>query len=357
MMKYNYSAGPARIAPSVIAKANESIINYEDSGMSILEISHRSNEYKKIMEQLKTNLTSLLNIPDDYFILLLQGGATYQNAFLPHNYGLANKIGCLITGEWSKKTFEDFKLIKDTEKITLEDSKIEQFLSEDNSEYFKDTEYLHVTSNGTINGIQIRDFKKINHPSLIVDMSSDLGSYKFDWQNVKYIYAGAQKNMGIPGVTICIGDKAHLHDVKNPAYLNLKKLSENDSVLNTPSTFSVYILHLVCQWMVNSGGLDFFEQQSIRHSNLLYDQLEGYSEKLILPVSKFARSRSNVVFNFLDGNLEKDFLTEANKENIVGIEGHRSVGGIRISLYNSVDSEMVDYISVFISKFFKKYEN
>ena len=354
MMKYNYSAGPARIAPSVITKANESIIHYEDSGMSILEISHRSNEYKKIMEQLKTNLTSLLNIPDDYFILLLQGGATYQNTFLPHNYGVDNKIDCLITGEWSKKTFEDFVLIKDTEKITLEDSKIEKFLTEDNSEYFKDTDYLHLTSNETINGIQIRDFNKINHPSLIVDMSSDLGSYKFDWENLKYIYAGAQKNMGIPGITICIGDEAHLPDVKNPSYLNLKKLSENDSVLNTPSTFSVYILHLVCQWMIDSGGLDFFEQQSIKHSNLLYEQLESYSEKLILPVSKFARSRSNIVFNFVDNNLEKEFLSQAGKQNIVGIKGHRSVGGIRISLYNSVDSEMVDYISEFISKFFKK---
>ena len=354
MMKYNYSAGPARIAPSVITKANESIIHYEDSGMSILEISHRSNEYKKIMEELKINLTSLLNIPDDYFILLLQGGATYQNTFLPHNYGVDNKINCLITGEWSKKTFEDFVLIKDTEKITLEDSKIEIFLTEDNSEYFKDTDYLHLTSNETINGIQIRDFNKINHPSLIVDMSSDLGSYKFDWENLKYIYAGAQKNMGIPGITICIGDEAHLPDVKNPSYLNLKKLSENDSVLNTPSTFSVYILHLVCQWMIDSGGLDFFEQQSIKHSNLLYEQLESYSEKLILPVSKFARSRSNIVFNFVDNNLEKEFLSEAGKQYIVGIKGHRSVGGIRISLYNSVDSEMVDYISEFISKFFKK---
>ena len=354
MMKYNYSAGPAKIASSVITKANESIIHYEDSGMSILEISHRSNEYKKIMEELKINLTSLLNIPDDYFILLLQGGATYQNTFLPHNYGVDNKIDCLITGEWSKKTFEDFVLIKDTEKITLEDSKIEKFLTEDNSEYFKDTDYLHLTSNETINGIQIRDFNKINHPSLIVDMSSDLGSYKFDWENLKYIYAGAQKNMGIPGITICIGDEAHLPDVKNPSYLNLKKLSENDSVLNTPSTFSVYILHLVCQWMIDSGGLDFFEQQSIKHSNLLYEQLESYSEKLILPVSKFARSRSNIVFNFVDNNLEKEFLSEAGKQNIVGIKGHRSVGGIRISLYNSVDSEMVDYISEFISKFFKK---
>ncbi len=354
MNKYNFSAGPARLHPSVIKKANDSIINYQDSGMSILEISHRSKEYKEIMEKLKVNLTDLLNIPDDYFILLLQGGATYQNTFIPYNYGLDNKIGCLITGEWSKKTFKDFRLVKDTEMINLEDSKIEKFLYEDNSEYFKDTEYLHITSNETINGIQIRDFKKINHPSLIIDMSSDLGSYKFDWDNLKYIYAGAQKNMGIPGVTICIGDESELTDLNNPSYLNLNKLSENDSVLNTPSTFSVYILYLVCEWMIKSGGLDYFEKQSKKHSELLYEQLETYSENILLPISKFARSRSNIVFNFIDSALEEEFLSEAEKNNIVGIQGHRSVGGIRISLYNAVDSEMVKYLSDFISRFFDK---
>jgi len=354
MNKYNFSAGPAKLHPSVIEKAKDSIINFEESGMSILEISHRSKEYKEIMEKLKANLTDLLNIPDNYFILLLQGGATYQNSFLPYNYGIKNNIGCLVTGEWSKKTYEDFRLVKETEMINIDDTKIEEFLSQDSSEDFNNIDYLHVTSNETINGIQIRDFKNINHPSLIVDMSSDIGSYKFDWDNLTYIYGGAQKNMGIPGVTICIGDENHLPSTENPSYLNLRKLSENDSVLNTPSTFSVYILHLVCEWMIRSGGLDYFETQSKKHSSLLYDQLETYSDKILLPVSKFARSRSNIVFNFIDSSLEEEFLTESEKNNIIGIKGHRSVGGIRISLYNAVDTEMVNYISEFISKFFEK---
>ncbi len=353
MKKYNFSAGPARLNPSVVEKAKDSIIDYEESGMSILEISHRSKQYKKIMEKLKINLIELLNIPDNYFILLLQGGATYQNSFLPRNYGHQKNIGCLVTGEWSKKTYEDFALARDTEMIEIDDSKIEELLTKENNSYFKDLDYLHITSNETINGIQIRDFQNIKHSSLIVDMSSDLGSYKFDWDNLTYIYAGAQKNMGIPGVTICIGDKDHLSELDNPSYLNLRKLSENDSVLNTPPTFSVYILHLVCEWMLNSGGLDFFETQSKKHSSLLYDQLESYSEKILLPVSKFARSRSNIIFNFIDSALEEEFLSEAEKHNIIGIAGHRSVGGVRISLYNSIDSEMVNYISEFISKFFK----
>ena len=354
MKKYNFSAGPAKLHPSVIKKANDSIINYQDSGMSILEISHRSKEYKEIMEKLIINLTKLLNIPDNYFILLLQGGATYQNSFLPYNYGVENNVGCLVTGEWSKKTYEDFTLVRETESINIDHSKIEELLSKDNSKYFKELDYLHVTSNETINGIQIRDFKNIKHPSLIVDMSSDIGSYNFDWDNLIYIYGGAQKNMGIPGVTICIGDKTHLPKIDNPSYLNLKKLSDNDSVLNTPSTFSVYILYLVSEWMIKSGGVDFFETQSKKHSSLLYEQLETYYENLLLPISKFARSRSNIIFNFIDDSLEEEFLSEAEKHNIVGIEGHRSVGGIRISLYNAVDSEMVNYISDFISRFFNK---
>ena len=354
MNKYNFSAGPARLDPSILEKAKESIINYEGSGVSILEISHRSKEYKEIMEKLKINLTNLFNIPDNYFILLLQGGATYQNSILPYNYGFQNSIGCLVAGEWGKKTYEDFGLVKETEILNLDDSKIEDFLSKENSKYFKNLDYLHVTSNETINGIQIRDFKNINHPALIVDMSSDIGSYKFDWDNLTYIYAGAQKNMGIPGVTICIGDKANLLNIENPSYLNLKKLSENDSVLNTPSTFSVYILHLVSEWMIEAGGVDFFEKQSIKHSTLLYNQLTTYSEKISLPISEFARSRSNIVFNFIDNALEEEFLIEAKKHNIIGIQGHRSVGGVRISLYNAVDSGMVDYISEFIAKFFNK---
>ncbi len=199
----------------------------------------------------------------------------------------------------------------------IDDTKIEEFLSQDTSKDFNNIDYLHVTSNETINGIQIRDFKNIKHPSLIVDMSSDIGSYKFDWDNLTYIYGGAQKNMGIPGVTICIGDENHLPSTENPSYLNLRKLSENDSVLNTPSTFSVYILHLVCEWMIRSGGLDYFETQSKKHSSLLYDQLETYSDQILLPVSKFARSRSNIVFNFIDSSLEEEFLTESEKNNII----------------------------------------
>ena len=354
MKKYNFSAGPAKLYPSVISKAQESIIEYENTGISILEISHRSNEYKEIMDKLKKNLSDLLNIPENYFILLLQGGATYQNSFLPYNYALENSIGCLVTGVWSKKTYEDFKLVKETQMINVENTKIEEFLLKDNSKDFENIDYLHVTSNETINGLQIRDFKNIKHPSLIVDMSSDIGSYKFDWDNLTYIYAGAQKNMGIPGVTICIGDENHLPDADNPSYLNLRKLAENDSVLNTPSTFSVYILHLVCEWMLKSGGIDFFETQSKKHSKLLYEQLETYSDKIFLPISKFARSRSNLVFNFVDSSQEDEFLSEAKKHNIIGIAGHRSVGGIRISLYNAVDSDMVNYISDFIARFFNK---
>ena len=185
-------------------------------------------------------------------------------------------------------------------------------------------------------------------------MSSDFGSYNFEWENISYIYSGAQKNMGIPGVTICVGKNEVLNNTENPSYLDLKKLVENDSVYNTPPTFSVYVLYLVTEWMLNCGGIKYFEEKSISSSELIYRQLEEHGKHIILPVSEYARSRSNVVFNFNDPSLEEDFFKKAEEENILGIKGHRSVGGVRISLYNAINEEMIDYLNKFISRFFEK---
>ena len=354
MKKYNFSAGPSKLDKTVIEKANQSIIEYEDKGLSILEISHRSKEYTDIMEKLKSNLKNLFAIPENYFILFLQGGATYQNSLIPHNFGNKSNIGCLVTGEWSKKTLQDFELINKTESTSVSHEEIEKFLINDNSDAFKDLDHLHLTSNETINGIQIRDFNNINHPSLFIDMSSDFGSYNFEWENISYIYSGAQKNMGIPGVTICIGKNEVLNNTANPSYLDLKKLVENDSVYNTPPTFSIYVLYLVTEWMLHCGGIKYFEEKSISSSELIYSQIEQYGKHIILPVSEYARSRSNVVFNFNDPSIEKDFFKKAEEENILGIKGHRSVGGVRISLYNAINDEMIDYLNKFISRFFEK---
>ena len=348
---YNFSPGPAKLDPSVISKSQDSVANYQNTGLSILEIGHRSKDFETLINALQENMENIFNIPSNYFTLLLQGGATYQNTFIANNFDKENKLlGCLVTGTWGRYSVEDFSKIRDTKLIELSDNEIENYVQTPWD--LEGVDYLHLTSNETINGVQLREFNKIPHDSLLIDMSSDIGSYSFEWDNLAYVYAGAQKNMGIPGVSICIGNEKYLNSEDNSRYLNLGQLVEKNSLLNTPPTFSIYVLKLVTDWMIEMGGIKYFEEKSIRQSSRLYEQLQTYEEFLILPVNDYSKSRSNIIFKFLNEDLEKKFLIEAIEKGILGLNGHRSEGGIRISLYNSVTDEMVDYLSEFMDKFF-----
>jgi len=351
MQIHNFSPGPARLDPSIISKSQEAIANYQKTGLSILEIGHRSKDFETLINALQENMINIFNIPSNYFTLLLQGGATYQNTFIANNFDKENKLlGCLVTGTWGRYSVEDFSKIRDTKIIELSDNEIENYVQTPWD--LEGVDYLHLTSNETINGVQLREFNKIPHDSLLIDMSSDIGSYSFEWDNLAYVYAGAQKNMGIPGVSICIGNEKYLNSEDNSRYLNLGQLVEKNSLLNTPPTFSIYVLKLVTDWMIEMGGIKYFEEKSIRQSSRLYEQLQTYEEFLILPVNDYSKSRSNIIFKFLNEDLEKKFLIEAIEKGILGLNGHRSEGGIRISLYNSVTDEMVDYLSEFMDKFF-----
>ncbi len=348
---YNFSPGPAKLDSSVISKSQDSVANYQNTGLSILEIGHRSKDFETLINALQENMENIFNIPSNYFTLLLQGGATYQNTFIANNFDKENKLlGCLVTGTWGRYSVEDFSKIRDTKIIELSDNEIENYVQTPWD--LEGVDYLHLTSNETINGVQLREFNKIQHDSLLIDMSSDIGSYSFEWDNIAYVYAGAQKNMGIPGVSICIGNEKYLNSDDNSRYLNLGQLVEKNSLLNTPPTFSIYVLKLVTDWMIEMGGIKYFEEKSIRQSSRLYEQLQTYEEFLILPVNDYSKSRSNIIFKFLNEDLEKKFLIEAIEKGILGLNGHRSEGGIRISLYNSVTDEMVDYLSEFMDKFF-----
>ena len=348
---YNFSPGPAKLDSSVISKSQDAVTNYQNTGLSILEIGHRSKDFETLINALQENMVNIFNIPSNYFTLLLQGGATYQNTFIANNFDKENKLlGCLVTGTWGRYSVEDFSKIRDTKIIELSDNEIENYVQTPWD--LEGVDYLHLTSNETINGVQLREFNKIQHDSLLIDMSSDIGSYSFEWDNLAYVYAGAQKNMGIPGVSICIGNEKYLNSEDNSRYLNLGQLVEKNSLLNTPPTFSIYVLKLVTDWMIEMGGIKYFEEKSIRQSSRLYEQLQTYEEFLILPVNDYSKSRSNIIFKFKNEDLENKFLIEAAEKGILGLNGHRSEGGIRISLYNSVTDEMVDYLSEFMDKFF-----
>lgn len=349
MSVYNFSPGPSKLHQDVIDKVEASIQKYDNTGKSILEISHRSNEFEELLENIKLNLTTLFNLPENFDVLLIQGGATFQNTLLPMNIDKNKKIGVLVNGTWGKKTYEDFKKLNpNTELFEVSKNNLGEYLEKNN---FENLDYLHITSNETIEGIQIKDFNEVAHSNLVVDMSSDLGSYPFSFDKVSYIYAGAQKNMGIPGVTICLINKDFLIDVDNSSYLNLKKLTTSNSVLNTPPTFSIFVLNLVTEWMIKSGGLDYFEKKSISQSNELYKFLDENSNLFDFSSELRFRSKSNVVFKFKEDKYNDTFIKQANDSGIIGINGHRSIGGIRISLFNSVDQPMFNYLMDFLKKF------
>ena len=349
MSVYNFSPGPSKLHQDVIDKVEASIQKYGNTGKSILEISHRSKEFDELLENIKLNLTTLFNLPENFDVLLIQGGATFQNTLLPMNIDKNKKIGVLVNGTWGKKTYEDFKKLNpNTDLFEVSKNNLGEYLEKNN---FKNLDYLHITSNETIEGIQIKDFNEVAHSNLLVDMSSDLGSYPFSFDKVSYIYAGAQKNMGIPGVTICLVNKDFLIDVDNSNYLNLKKLTTSNSVLNTPPTFSIFVLNLVTEWMIKSGGLDYFEKKSISQSNELYKFLDENSNLFDFSSELRFRSKSNVVFKFKEDKYNDTFIKQANDSGIIGINGHRSIGGIRVSLFNSVDQPMFNYFMGFLKKF------
>ena len=348
---YNFSPGPSKLPQSVIDKVEKSINRYKLTGKSILEISHRSIEFDEILNEINSNFSDLFDLPKDVNILLLQGGATFQNSLIPMNIDRSSKLGCFVTGTWGKKTSEDFvKIFTNLEIIETKSNAIGQYF---HKEYtgFQNTDYLHMTSNETIEGIQIQDFNSMNHENLIIDMSSDLGSYKFNFDNLSYVYAGAQKNMGIPGVTICFAKDNFLIETDNPKYLNLNLLTKSNSTLNTPPTFSIYVLNLVTNWMIDMGGVDYFQNKSNKQSKEIYDFIDENSDALSCSVDKKYRSKSNIVFTFLKDEQNEEFVDAAKNFGIIGINGHRSVGGIRVSLFNSVDEDM---FKIFM-KFFKKY--
>ena len=206
-------------------------------------------------------------------------------------------------------------------------------------------------------GVQFKDFNNLNHDNLIIDMSSDLGSYSFNFDNLSYVYAGAQKNMGIPGVTICLVKDDFLIDTDNPKYLNLKLLTKSNSILNTPPTLSIYVLNLVTNWMIEMGGIEYFQNKSERQSKTIYDFIDNNNEIMNCDVDSKFRSKSNIVFNFLDDSQNNEFIDLAKENGIIGINGHRSVGGIRVSLFNSIDDDMFEYFMNFFKKYIKNSSN
>jgi len=350
----NFSAGPSKIPRSVINDISQEVIEYNNLGYSILELSHRSDEFLKIINKTKDYLTKFLNIPSNFEIIFLQGGATLQNTFIPANNPEINKdVVFLLSGTWGTKTFNDFNnyFNSTAPSISLQNQSFAEVVNDIDN--LKES-YLYLTSNETIEGLQIREFNKFKNKKLIIDMSSDICSYKFDWENIAYVYAGAQKNLGIPGVTLCIFEKEFSKENNLTSYLNVENHIEKNSAFNTPPTFSIYVMLKVLEWIHKTGGIDNIEKNNKKKAKHLYDFLDENNNKLILNVPKEYRSYSNIVFDFESQEQTSLFLEKSINKGFIGLNGHRSIGGIRVSNYNSIDLGMIEEFTQHLKNFLLK---
>jgi len=360
---YNFSAGPAVLPEEVLLEAQKDLFALPGVGMSILEISHRSKTYDAIHQEAKEGLKKLLDIPDDYAILFLQGGASLQFSMVPLNLmPPKNKADYILTGSWSKKAMKEAKRVGTVNiAATTEEG-------EGDKKYFKripkqnelkldpDAAYVHFTSNNTIFGTQWQTEPEVGNVPLVCDASSDILHKKIDVRKYGLIYAGAQKNMGPSGVTLVIVRKDLLERSQDSLHtmLNYKIHAENDSLYNTPNTFGIYIIKLVTKWLLGLGGLDEMYKINKKKAQLLYDCIDQSGGFYKGHAEKDSRSLMNVTFNLATEELEKKLISEATKAGFDGLKGHRSVGGLRASIYNAFPVKGVEALVDFMKDFQKR---
>jgi len=347
MKQHNFSAGPSILPIPVLQKASEAVLDLNQTGLSILEISHRSPNFVKIINEARALTKEILNIPEGYEVLFLQGGASLQFYMSALNISKLNGTGAYIdTGTWSTKAIKESEKLGDTTIIASSKNQAYKYIPKNISSN-KPFDYLHFTSNNTIYGTQFHDFSKLselannNNAKLICDMSSDILSKKIDVELFDLIYAGAQKNIGPAGATLVIVKKNILQKNPNlPTYLNYQTHIDKESMFNTPPVFSIYVAMLTLKWIKRLGGLTAIESKNREKATTLYNEIDRNSLFSGL-VEVTDRSMMNVTFKLNNENLETKFNTMCQDTGISGLNGHRSVGGYRASLYNALDIESV----------------
>jgi phosphoserine aminotransferase len=352
---FNFSAGPAALPLDVLEQIEKDIFDWQGTGMSVMEISHRSKEFVALAARAEANLRKLLGVPDDYAVIFPQGGATLQMSMVPMNLAAPDDTADYIaTGSWSKKAVgEAGKFCKTHIAANAADRNFTYIPDESSWQRSANAAYLHYTPNETIGGVEFH-FVPGGGVPLVADMSSTILSRPIDVSRFGVIYAGAQKNIGPAGITLVIVKKDLLDRARpdNPHLLTWKSYAESDSMTNTPPTFAWYVADLVFQWLIDQGGVQAMAVVNERKARKLYaaiDDSDFYSN----PVAKDCRSWMNVPFILADGALDAKFLQESHAAGLTNLKGHRSVGGMRASIYNAVSEEAVDALIQFMRDFEK----
>lgn len=351
----NFNAGPSALPISVLEKAQAEMIDFRGTGMSVMELSHRSSAYEAVHNQAIQNLKELLAIPDTHEVLFLQGGASLQFSMIPMNFLQSGKeAGYVMTGSWSEKAFSEAKLFGEVyHAASTKEDNYRRIPKIDEIQYKTGDAYLHLTSNNTIYGTQWKKYPDTGDVPLIADMSSDILSKPVDVSKFALIYAGAQKNLGPSGVTVVIIRKDLLEQAKTtiPTMLKYSTHVKNNSLYNTPPTFGIYMLGEVLNWARELGGLTAISDQNDKKAKLIYDAIDNSNGFYIGHAERDSRSLMNLTFNLKAEELEKKFLEQAKQEGFVGVNGHRSIGGCRVSAYNAVPIEACKAFSEFMIQF------
>lgn len=357
MKIYNFSAGPACLPQAVLQQAQQELVLYGNSGMSVMEMSHRSADYEEIHQKAKADLRELLSIPDNYHVLFIQGGASMQFSMVPINLMTTHRRAYYIkTGEFAKKALAEAKKVGEVLVPASSEDRTFAYIPELKKEMFTEpADYVHITQNNTIFGTRYTKLPDTNGLPIVTDMSSNILSEKIDVRDYGLIYAGAQKNIGPAGVTVVIirDDLVGKAPENTPSMLDYSVYVKNDSMYNTPPTYSIYIAGLVFSYLLKNGGIEAIEAYNKKKAAMLYDYLDS-SSLFKATADKKDRSLMNVTFVTGDAELDKKFVAEAKTYGIVNIKGHRSVGGMRASIYNAMPIEGIEKLIEFMKDFEKK---
>jgi len=354
---FNFNAGPGALPLPVLERIREELLDWRGSGMSVMEMSHRSPEFESIIATAEQKLRSLLGISEDYAVIFLQGGGSMQFTMVPMNLCLPGKpVDVLHTGMWTAKAIGELKKgVLLNIAASTESEKFTRLPRKDEIRFSPDASYVHICTNNTIEGTQWSAPPETGGVPLVADMSSDIASRTIEVNKYGVIFAGAQKNLGPSGVTVVIirKDLAERGDKNLPTVLQYRTHIKEKSLYHTPPTFAVYVVGLVLEWIESAGGIVAIEKRNDAKAKLLYDTLETSNDFYSCPVENSSRSKMNVVFRVAGGDesIEKQFAAEAAAARLAGTPGHRSVGGLRVSLYNAVTLDAVQALTSFMREF------
>jgi len=355
---FNFSAGPCTMPVDVLVEAQNDMISYKGTGMSVMEMSHRGKTFVGIAEQATKDLRDVLSIPDNYKVFYQQGGATLQFASVPLNLFQSQtaEADYLVTGQWGEKALKEAnKYGKGAAACNTKPSKFTTIPDPSEWKLNDKATYLHYCMNETVNGVEFKSVPDSKGVPLVADMSSNFMSRPIECEKHQYIYAGLQKNLGPAGMCVCIAKDDCLGKALpiTPTYMDWKTCADGDSMYNTPACYTWYIMGLYLKYTKEKGGLAYWDELSTKKSSLIYDTIDGSSGYYTGPVDKNCRSRMNVPFQIMGGkeDLEKKFMKEAEKFKLFTLAGHRSVGGLRASLYNGMPVEGVETLASFMKSF------